>query len=566
MRGNLHYIVLQKNCNYLLIDNWELNILELIRDIDKRGVSKIYVKEKIYFNKEDVEKYHEIFEQLKKDQFIVANKFEDIYWSIPDSSTNRYLPFIFNLDMYPDIKLALKIYSLIQIAKGKSIMWIKDALETVKKVVFATNGFKDTESLQRYLYSDERMYYVARDILKFIDFYKVPNSENIKTICESLREGERRNRDLPSFMDIFMFDEIVNDYFRNMPIEDSLRYTPIQLWWAISNIIPMRPTDFLKLKRNCVSKDNNGLYWITISRSKKIKKSVRDTPPLQTIQINKQIFDLVQNFKFKLSQIGIESIFLIPQSFYEECKFDNKEKKRTVVEDRWQLNQFSSLLKHFHKKVVKGLYDEDFPVLLLPSHTRHLAIINLFLQGFNMLSISRMAGHDDLHSSSNYYSHVENFIESSIYNLAKSSITSKIGKKFSDGFIGWRREVIDKGKKYSYEEAEKKFLKVDYGFCEDEDNFPKNCSEDCRPCHFYIFKPSIFEYKEGIKWLESYSKDMELNIKVIVKSMIATSQALSSSYRPDLDESLKSKSRQLQQLMDHKTIIEYTLLGERLNE
>lgn len=540
--------------------------MELIKNIDKRGISKVYVKEKVYFNNADIERYHELFEELKKDHYIIANTFEDFYWSVPCTATNEYMPFNFDLDIYPDIKLALKIYSLIQIAKGKSITWIKEVLDTVKKVVFATNGFKDTERFQRYLFEADKKYFVARNILKFIDFYTITNSVNIKTICESLREEERKNRELPSFIDIFIFDEIVNDFFRSTYIEDSLRYSPIQLWWGITNIIPMRPTDFLKLKRDCVSKDKNGLYWITISRSKKVKASVRDTPPLQTIQINKPIFDLVQNFKFKLSQMGIESTFLIPQSFYGKCNFDTRERNRIVVEDRWHRDQFASLLKHFHNKVVKDLYDEDFTMQLLPSHTRHLAIINLFLQGFNMLSIAKMAGHDNLYSSSNYYSHAENFIESFVYNLAKSRISGNIGNNFGDGFIGWRREIVDKGKKYSYKEAEKKFLKVDYGFCEDKKNFPNNCSEDCRSCELYIFKPSINEYDEGLKWLENYSKDLEKNVKVIVKSMISTSMALSSSHRPDLDELLKTKSRQLQQLMDHKSIIEHRLLGEQRNE
>lgn len=540
--------------------------MELIRDIDRRGISKVYVKEKVFFNEDHIQRYINIFNELRDDGFIIASSYKDVIWRLPCTATNEYIPLKFDIDMYTEIKQALKIYSLILIAKGKSACWIRNVVDILKKAVLKTNGFKQTLQFEKFLHSEDRSYFTARTILSFNDFYSVSNLREIRTICESVQSEVRRNRELPPFLDIFIFDEIVNDFFRNTSVEEHFRYKPIQLWWAITNIIPMRPSDFLKLKSDCISMDEDGRYWLTLSRSKKVKRSVRDTPPFQTIQINKEIYDMISNFKLYLFQIGIESDFLLPQSFYNIVRLNNYDRTRNVVEDRWVRDQFGYILKHFHTKIVKGLYQEDYTMEILPSHTRHLAIINLFLQGFNMLSIANMAGHDELNSQSNYYSHAENFVDSYVYNLVKSGLSDSIGSKMGDGFIGWRRETIDKGKKYSYEELKELFLKVDYGFCEDKENFPNNCGEDCRPCYFYTFKPSINEYDKAIKWLESYSKDIGTEIKDVVKTMISTSQALSSSYRPDLDESLKSKSRQLQQLMDHKTLVEYKLLEDHLNE
>ncbi|WP_010676352.1 hypothetical protein [Bacillus timonensis] len=540
--------------------------MELIRDIDRRGISKVYVKEKVFFNEDDINRYIDIFNELRDDGFIIASSFNDVIWRLPCKATNEYIPLKFDIDLYKEIKLALKIYSLILIAKGKSTGWIRSVVDILKKAVLETNGFQQTSQLEKFLSNEDRSYFAARTILSFIDFYSVSNNVEIRTKCEGVQSEERRNRELPPFLDIFIFDEIVNDYFRKTSIEDHFRYKPIRLWWAITNIIPMRPTDFLKLKSDCAWMDNKGKYWITLSRSKKVKQSVRDTPPLQTIQINKYVFDLINNFKLYLFHNDIDSDYLLPQTFYKLVNFSNTDRTRIVVEDRWQLGQFGSILKHFHTKIVKELYQEDYTMEILPSHTRHLAIINLFMQGFNMLSIAKMAGHDELNSQSNYYSHAENFVDSFVYNLVKSGLSDRIGSKMGDGFIGWRRETIDKGKKYSFEEAKAQFLKIDYGFCEDINGFPNNCGEDCRPCNFYIFKPSINEYDKAIKWLESYSKDIGTEIKSVVQTMISTSQALSSSYRPDLDESLKSKSRQLQQLMDHKALVEYKLLEDHLNE
>lgn len=540
--------------------------MELIRDIDRRGISKVYVKEKVFFNKDDIKRYIDIFDELKNDGFIIASSYEAVRWRLPCKATNEYIPLTFDIDMYKEIKQAVKIYSVILIAKGKSSSWVRNVVDILKKAVLKTNGFKQTLHLQKFLYSEDRSYFAARTILSFTDFYTIPNIREARTICEGVQSEERRNRELPPFLDIFIFDEIVNDYFRKTSEEDQFRYKPIQLWWAITNIIPMRPSDFLKLKSDCVKMDNNGRYWITLSRSKKVKQSVRDTPPLQTLQINKEVFDLISNFKLDLFRVRIKSDYLLPQSFYNKIRFSKIDRTRNVVEDRWVRDQFGTILKHFHIKIVQGLYQEDYTMEILPSHTRHLAIINLFLQGFNMLSIAKMAGHDELNTQSNYYSHAENFVDSYVYNLVKSGLTDKIGSKMGDGFIGWRREAIDRGKRYSYGEAEELFRKVDYGFCKDKYDFPNNCGEDCRPCCFYIFKPSLNDYDKAIKWLERYSKDIGSKINDVVQTMISTSKALSGSYRPDLDESLKTKSRQLQQLMDHKALVEYKLLEDHLNE
>lgn len=540
--------------------------MELIRDINRRGISKVYVKEKVYFNKDDIKRYIDIFNELRDDGFIIASSYKDVRWRLPCKARNVYIPLKFDIDIYKEIKQALKIYSLILIAKGKTAGWVRSIVDILKKVILKTNGFKQTLQFEKFLFSEDRSYFAARTILSFTDFYSVSNIKEIRTICESVQSEVRRNRELPPFLDIFIFDEIVNTFFKNTSVEEHFRYKPIQLWWALTNIIPMRPIDFLKLKSDCSWIDEDGRYWITLSRSKKVKQSVRDIPPTQTIQINKEIFDMISNFKLYLFQVGIKSEFLLPQSYYNIVNFSKWDRTRKVVEDRWERSQFGSILKHFQTKIVKGLYQEDYTIEILPSHTRHFAIINLFLQGFNMLSIAKMAGHDELNSQSNYYNHTENFIDSYVYNLVKSGLSDRIGSKMGDGFIGWRRETIDRGKRYSYEKTKELFLKVEYGFCEDKDNFPNNCGEDCRPCNFYIFKPSINEYDQGIKWLESYSKDIGTEIKGVVQIMISTSQALSSSYRPDLDASLKSKSRQLQQLMDHKALVEYKLLEDHLNE
>ncbi|PAM93526.1 hypothetical protein B4N84_17460, partial [Flavobacterium sp. IR1] len=153
----------------------ELNNLELIRDIDRRGISKVYVKEKVFFNENDVNRYIEIFTELRDEGFILASSYKDVIWRLPCKATNEYIPLKFDIDLYQEIKQALKIYSLILIAKGKSAGWIRNVVDILKKSVLETNGFKQTLRLEKFLSDVDKSYFAARTIQSFTDFYSVSN-------------------------------------------------------------------------------------------------------------------------------------------------------------------------------------------------------------------------------------------------------------------------------------------------------------------------------------------------------------------------------------------------------
>ncbi len=293
-----------------------------------------------------------------------------------------------------------------------------------------------------------------------------------------------------------------------------------------------------------------------------MKESVYDVDPVQKIQVNEHIYKLIQKFVNELLQAEIFTEYLFSQEYYDLRS--NYGKTRKTVVNRLHLDQFRSILKKFQKEVVEEKYKIDMTKTIVPSHTRHFAIINLFLQGFNLVSIAELAGHNDLNSPANYYNHAKNYVESYTYLLNKVNLTNNINKNFSDGFIGGRREKIDRGKIYSTSEAESLFLKVDYGYCKDTIDFPKNCGEDCRICPFFIFKPTINDTTEALYWLEEYSGKCSADIGKVVESMINSSKALHAHYKPDLNEVLKLKSRYLQQLMDHKLKVEQILMEEQL--
>ena len=537
--------------------------MEIQKDINFRGVSKIYVKEKVTFNKSELGEYIEIFVELKEKGYIIAESYESDRWILPCKASNEYYNLTFEIDVFPDFKEALKCFCLIILRKGKSRSHVVMNAIKLNATILVSNGFKDVESFEMHLHKEIQKYVLARTVIAFLKYMNLPNSVKIEMICNEVCESERRNKELPPIKEVLLFDEVINDYFVLNENTFDLIYWPIRLWWEITTILPMRPSEFLRLKTNCVERDSNGIYWLTVIRSKKVKESVYDVDRVQKIQVNEHIYKLIQTFVNELLQVGISTEYLFSQEYYNLKSIYRKRRKKTV-ENRLHLDQFSSILKNFQTKIVKEKYEIEMTKPIVPSHTRHFAIINLFLQGFNLVSIAELAGHNDLNSPANYYNHAKNYVESYSYLLNKVNLTNNITRNFSDGFIGGRREKIDRGKIYSTSEAESLFLKVDYGYCKDTIDFPKNCGEDCRICPFFIFKPAINDTTEALHWLEEFSGKCSVDIGKVVESMISASKALYAHYKPDLNEDLKLKSRYLQQLMDHKLKVEQILMEDQL--
>src|SRR5699024_9236059 len=107
---------------------------------------------------------------------------------------------------------------------------------------------------------------------------------------------------------------------------------------------------------------------------------------------------------------------------------------------------FDLLKKDFYEKVVDGIYGISDLERIKSGDTRHFAIINMALQGFNMLSIARMAGHDEIRSQHSYYSHAEHFSQSYVYRMAQQRLEYNISSKMNNSMIGWKRYIFDKGK------------------------------------------------------------------------------------------------------------------------
>ncbi|HDE4301212.1 MULTISPECIES: tyrosine-type recombinase/integrase [Staphylococcus] len=534
--------------------------------------SIIEKRQNVDFNTFDTVEYEVLFKQLSSKKSITGS-FKQTEWQLSCDINNHYIPIKFDIDRYPEINLALKKFTITRLLSGRKSLTIYNEVIALKKAILASAGFNDTDSLEKLLTKETQHYsyqgyHLLTVVKSFMSFYKIPLSKKIINLCNGHLSKKKLQRNLPAFEDIITFDEVLNDYFQNNSTEDTLEYLPIKLWWLLTNIIPLRPTEFLSLKKDCLEFNANYIspYRIKIQRIKQKNTEYNiSEDQIERIEIDESTYKLMKNIIFQLATVESESKYLLPV----ELLYAFRQKKYTKKNERINRRDFDLMKKQFYENIVEGKYGIYNLDRIKSGDTRHFAIINMALQGFNMLSIARMAGHDEIRSQYSYYSHAEHFSQSYVYRLSQNQIENKISNNMEGGIIGWKRYIYDKGRTIDINQynLDKIVGRVKYGFCTEEKSiFPDTCIEYCKFCPKFAFKPAINEREEAIDWLTNTSDDLSVKIKESIILMRDLSMNLSKTYIQGNNDLLKSTSKQLAAFMDKKATIDSNLLEDEALE
>ncbi|MFD1128593.1 hypothetical protein ACFQ3J_10445 [Paenibacillus provencensis] len=537
-----------------------MNNLELKLSQELFGNANVSVVEQIYYDDKEKERYLNTFSALKENGYIAADSFNDHVWIMPCPIKANDFHLIFDIEIFRELNQAVKAFITLRRSSGVSPHKCYDELQFLKKAIRETSGFKTLDRLKQTMLSMSapRAYNLSNVLKNFISFFPCEQEEEILSICNTASFATYGNRDLPHFNDVLIFNDIVNDFFLTKPVEMTLKFMPIMIWWLITNIIPQRPTEFLLTNKDCLEHKPDGSMWLKVPRIKNENDSPDRVIRSDSIQIDRKTYQIISSYKLKLMELGIEDDYLFPRDFYQLFR---KRPKRQAF-NRVTLYNFDLLLQEFYTEVVEGVYSETSLEKIKPGDTRHFAIINMFLQGFNMLSIARMAGHDVIATQENYYSHAEHFSQSYVYILAQHIMERKISDGIPEGFIGWRRDAYDRGKIYNDQDTQK-MIKVDYGYCKEKSEvFPTTCVEDCRMCNHYVFKPDIDKYDQGIKWLQDYSASLNQRMNEVLSIMKEHCRSLHLPGHSGSEEILKANSMNLIKYMNQKAMVDSKLMEE----
>jgi hypothetical protein len=540
--------------------------VQIERKIAEHGVYKIRAKEKVLFPKVNEQEIKKSFEFYKSTGMIIAKSFNDVEWRYVSKVYNTPFRILFDLDLYRDFNKALRSFVIIRIISSAAPNTVCLEQRYLKRAILLTSGFKNFDPLYSYLaqVSKPEANRIARSLKMFNDYYPVVDPLEVNNICATYSGAMHGNRDLPSFTDVMTYDKYVSNFFTEEPLTETGKYLVVWLWWKLTNVLPMRPSELCMLESNCLVERENGTSWL---RFRRIKTENYETDNENTsyfekqyslIQIDNSISKLISDYKFKLTQLRIESDYLLP---YELRKLGNKVNfLRADNPERIDLFVFRDVLKKFHKHIIQEKYGQVDCSRINPGDTRHFAIINMFLQGFNALSIARMAGHKSISMQVGYYSHAIFYAESFVYALAQRKFETGIENKIPKPFLGKTRRFLDSCDLVSDDEI-LSLRPVDFGFCRDKSEFfPINCSDDCRKCEYFLFKPTFDATEQALAWLRNYSVDIGNKITETIKIMFDIGKSVEKYNEKLINEALRTNSIKLASHMDYKAIVDARLL------
>ena len=288
--------------------------------------------------------------------------------------------------------------------------------------------------------------YSLREYLDFLDsigFLRDEHVEAMRQLKSISIQTESKPRKIPSNKDILTFSYYLYKFFdeeKDMSIVNY--YKPLLLWWKITNVIPMRPSEFaFKLKRDCLIY-NNDEYYLKIDRIKvkNVKHKEARIPILKRIGITKDIYNLILEY-INLTSFDLTSETLI--SYESMLKFrkdycnseDTRYSLRNQCENKGDkssnnLSTLSSLLNSFYTVVIEGFYKEKgIKTRLTIGDTRHLAFSSLVLQGVSPIEIAMIGGHTTLSAQDNYTGHTNYYVDSEILDFVNNR---NIPKEISD--------------------------------------------------------------------------------------------------------------------------------------
>lgn len=300
--------------------------------------------------------------------------------------------------------------------------------------------------------------------------------DNLITIQYELKP--RQQRQLAQFQSYFVFNDILKDYWeQQLPDEERLFYYPLYLWWQITAVVPLRPREFLLTQRDCLFKKNDK-YYLTLRRNnlkgkeKGVSHKIAEDYYLTTYEIPEKLALTIQHYldlTKDLASTKLDTLF-VTETHYKRWK------RRTGINNRFlTYTNLNTILKYFFNEVVSERYGYQVYYFNSPNRlndneinfihigdTRHIAMINLIAEGSSPVTAMLLAGHDNVTTSSHYFSNLSQFIECRSYQvyrkLTSSQTTYEISKTQRKYTIGKAYvELNNKGRCYSPRYAQSDF-------------------------------------------------------------------------------------------------------------
>lgn len=377
------------------------------------------------------EEYMIMFDLLVEEGIVKEGTYLDDRWVLMKNDGYR-VSLSFTISIKPSINRQLKNYILVKLVLQRiEVTTAKSQLIAIKNEIYNTH-LLDIEYVNSYRNSISKRKF--KDLMAFKEFLLFIDTKEGKAFFSILDSIVVRNthnsRQLPSYQSIILFDYIINDYIKNHNILEKAKYYPVLIWWKISSVIPLRPTEVYQLPKDCIYEKDDKFY-IHIERiKKKFKRNLFVKPIINDFEIDKEIYYIIKDYIDYTNEFDDSNYLFSVNTLAKTANI------KTKYDDVKRITTYSmrTIYYHFKKDIIEGVYnyrivpkgemkeENDIEVIQM-GDIRHLTIINMMMMGYNPLYIMQMAGHQKLETQMGYYNHIETFA------TAKSHVLKQMIKK-----------------------------------------------------------------------------------------------------------------------------------------
>ncbi len=389
-------------------------------------------------DKAAIKKSKELFKVYLKKGIIVNSSHENSVWMITDETESCGIYFQIDeleFSRYGKPHLGCSLTEYIETMKvlttasfGADIKTLQFISRGCRKLLEVLSGTKDMDVLTDYAY-------YLLDFLELLpgeSVYRNTLIDELSDLAEytlSSTKGGSSPRNLATYQTYFLFTDRLYEFWSIACTEDKLFYFPVYLWWNLTSILPLRPSEFVLIPRDCIEQKGTK-HFLTIRRTRlKGEKSKAEYSIEKDYE--KCVYEIPENLVFEIENyikgtaVGYESdIFTLFSSIYH---YQYLQYVRSDNSKHFTYGNLRDCLRYFYKRILRDkmvytireksqeiglreLYDHEIERISL-GDSRHVAMINLIISGGNPVMCKELAGHRDISISANYYANIKNFVE-----------------------------------------------------------------------------------------------------------------------------------------------------------
>lgn len=386
---------------------------------------------------------------------------------------------IFNLScMSPSIsyKQFNYLYSIALFTKGFTSNF-RELDELVKDQRIYSNNQDKNVSFSIKKVTPETTSRFINSLINFNNFYNRLFIEPIIITnlisSEQLLKSNRKTRLLPNPKEFLNFKDALEQYYYELNeknigknYKELISFYPLVLWWDITSIIPMRPSEFCMIRRDCLTQDNK--FTFPRFKQKRNNKESREMIIYDTLPIPISIIKKIEHYKELTSPYGdTETLISLPSIV--KCSLKIIKGNVDYSNKHFTIKYLRLLLGYFYEDIVTNKYGIEVQEKIKVGDLRHIAIISMMLQGFDRVEIERLAGHIDLNTQYSYSNHMHFMVDTEIQNLTNQFAIQNSKDFISPKAIEEYEELIDKTIiNQLYEDISKDdYIELEMGFCKD---------------------------------------------------------------------------------------------------